>query len=102
MAEYRDGGFDVLRQWDVTGSVNDLADNIEIIKNSLTAFPVRTVAEAAERIETLTGLRRGPTQVRQFLAWLGFRWQRTRAIPVPLPENCQTMSGSSGSFSTTN
>jgi transposase len=45
---------------------------------------VRTAAEAAEQIEHLTGLKRGPTQIRQFLnAALGFRWRRTRVIPCP-------------------
>jgi hypothetical protein len=46
--------------------------------------PVRTAAEAAERIERLTGLKREPTQIRKFLRTeLGFRWRRTRAIPCP-------------------
>jgi transposase len=45
---------------------------------------VRTAAEAAEPIECLTGLKRGPTQIRQFLrAGLGFRWRRSRVIPCP-------------------
>jgi len=34
-------------------------------------------------IAHLTGLRRGLTQTRTFLAGLGFTWQRTRAVPVP-------------------
>lgn len=83
VAAYREGGLDGLRQWNVTGPVSDLADFTEAIKKSLAVSPVRTVAEACERLETLTGLRRGPTQVRQFLAGLGFRWQRVRAIPLP-------------------
>jgi transposase len=49
----------------------------------LTEKPVRTVAEAAERIEQLTGLKRGSTQTRVFLNGIGLRWQRTRAVPVP-------------------
>jgi hypothetical protein len=45
---------------------------------------VRTAAEAAEQIERLTGLKRGPTQIRQFLKTeLGFRWRRNRVIPCP-------------------
>ena len=55
----------------------------EAIKQSLTEQPVRTTAEAIDRIESLTGLRRGLTQTRTFLAGLGFTWQRTRAVPVP-------------------
>jgi transposase len=83
VAAYRDGGLDGLRQWNVTGPVSDLASHAVAIQKSLTEAPVRTVAEACDRIETLTGLHRGPTQVRRFLAGLGFRWQRVRAIPVP-------------------
>ncbi len=83
LAAYRAGGLDGLRQWDVVGPVSALADHAETIKASLTESPVRTLAEAAARIEALTGLRRGPTQTRVFLAGLGFRWQRTRAVPVP-------------------
>ena len=53
------------------------------IKASLNEKPVRTIAEAADRIEQLTGLSRGLTQTRVFLKDLGFQWQRTRAVPVP-------------------
>jgi transposase len=83
LAAYRAGGLDELRRWAVTGPVSDLATFAEKIKNDLTATPVRTTAEARDRIEALTGIRRGLTQTRTFLAGLGFTWQRTRAVPVP-------------------
>jgi len=92
VAAYRDGGLDGLRQWDVVGPVSDLAAHTEAIRASLTTSPVRTVAEACDRIATLTGVRRQPTQVRQFLAGLGFRWRRVRAIPVPPKRTSRTMS----------
>jgi transposase len=97
VAAYREGGLDGLRHWDVTGPVSDLASHTEVIEKSLTEFPVRTVAEACDRIETLTGLHRGPTQVRRFLAGRGFRWQRVRAVPVPPKKTCPNTSSSSGS-----
>ena len=83
LAAYREGGLDGLRHCGVTGPVSDLAAFDDLVKNDLTAAPVRTAAEARDRIEALTGLRRGLTQTRTFLAGLGFTWQRTRAIPVP-------------------
>ena len=83
LAAYRDGGLDGLRQWAVVGPVSELAKHAEAIKASLTENPVRTVAEAADRIQQLTGLQRGLTQTRVFLKGLGLRWQRTRAVPVP-------------------
>jgi transposase len=83
LAAYRDGGLEGLRHWGVVGPVSALVKSAEAIKTSLTESPVRTVAEAADRIEQLTGEKRGLTRTRVFLKELGFRWQRTRAVPVP-------------------
>jgi len=83
LAAYRAGGLDGLRSCDVVGPVSKLVDHAEAIQTSLNETPVRTIAEAADRIEQLTGLRRGLTQTRVFLKGLGFQWQRTRAVPVP-------------------
>ena len=69
---FRDGGLDGLTRshWHLPTSL--LATHADTIKRSLTEQPVRTTAEAIERIESLTGLRRGLTQTRTFLAGLGF------------------------------
>lgn len=83
LVAYRVGGLDGLRRWGVTGPVSDLATFAERIRADLNATPVRTTAEARDRIAALTGLHRGLTQTRTFLAGLGFTWQRTRAVPVP-------------------
>ena len=72
-----------MRRWEVTGPVTDLAAHREAIRAEFTRQPARSIAEAAERIEGLTGIRRQPTQVRQFLKGMGLKWQRIRAIPVP-------------------
>src|SRR6267154_5872217 len=58
LAAYRDGGLDGLRHWGVVGPVSELAHHAEAIKASLNEKPVRTIAEAADRIEQLTGLSR--------------------------------------------
>lgn len=83
MAAFRDGGLDGLRRWEVAGPVSDMAAHADAIRASLERQPARTIAEAGERIERLTGLSRKPTQVRKFLKGLGLKWQRVRAIPVP-------------------
>ncbi len=83
LAAFRDGGLDGLRQWDVKGPVSDLAAYRDRIRESFEKAPVCTIAEACERLDQLTGLRRGPTQVRKFLKDLGLKWRRARAIPVP-------------------
>jgi transposase len=81
---YRDGGLDGLKRREPhRRPASALAAHADAIAASLTERPVRTTAEAVERIASLTGLRRGLTQTRNFLAGLGFTWQRTRAVPVP-------------------
>jgi transposase len=99
VAAYRDGGLDGLRRWAVKGPVSDLSAHAERIKANLTERPVRTTAEAIERIAELTGIRRGPTQTRAFLAGLGFTWQRARAVPVPPKKTCPSTSPTSVGFS---
>jgi transposase len=99
VAAYRAGGLAGLRQWGVVGPVSDLAAHTAAIRASLTASPVRTAGEACDRIEALTGIRRRPTQVRVFLAGLGFRWRRVRAVPVPPKRTSRTTSGTRRSSS---
>jgi transposase len=83
LAAFRDGGLDALRRWDGKGPVSDLAEFEGRIRTSFEAQPAATIAEACERIERVTGLRREPTQVRKFLKGLGMKWRRVRALPVP-------------------
>ncbi len=83
VAAFREGGLDGLRRWGVTGPVSDLAAHADAIKEEFTRQPARTAAEAAERIERLTGIRRQPSQTRLFLKGLGLKSQRVRAVPVP-------------------
>ena len=99
VAAFRDGGLDGLRHWGVSGPVSDLAAHTEAIKAEFTQKPVRSTAEACERIERLTGIRRRPSQVRKFLKGLGLKWRRVRAIPVPPKKLSRNTSKSSPSCS---
>ena len=83
VAAFRDGGLDGLRQWNANRPVSEMAAYRQLIRESFEKHPVSTVAEAGERIFQLTGLRRGPSQVRKFLKDLGLKFQRVRMIPVP-------------------
>ena len=80
---YCKGGLEGLRHSSVQKAVSELATFRDIIRASFEEAPVCTIAEACDRIEKLTGIRRSPTQVRKFLKGLGLKWQRIRAIPVP-------------------
>lgn len=100
VAAYRDGGLDGLRRWELHGPESELVAYRDLIRESLEKQPVRTLAQARERIKELTGLDRGLTQTREFLKGLGFTWQRVRAIPVP-PKKVSTSTSRARLFFTT-
>jgi transposase len=100
VAAFREGGLDGLRQWNVNRPVSEMAAYRELIRESFKKQPVCTVAEAGERIFQLTGLRRGPSQVRKFLKDLGLKFQRVRMIPVPPKKTWPSMSKPKPIFST--
>jgi len=83
VAAYSKGGLDGLRHSEIHRPPGELAAFQDIIRASFAERPACTIAEAYDRIEKLTGLRRSPTQVRHFLKGLGMEWRRVRAIPVP-------------------
>jgi transposase len=83
VAAFRDKGLDGLRRWDPNRPESEMAVFRESVRESFEKQPVRTVAEAGERIFRLTGLRRGPSQVRKFVKDLGLKYQRVRVVPVP-------------------
>lgn len=64
---YRSGGLEGLRQSNVHKAVSEMAAFADIIRASFGEQPVRTTAEACDRIEKLTGIRPSPTQVWEFL-----------------------------------
>jgi transposase len=83
VAAFREGGLEGLRRWNPNRPASEMAAYRDLIRESFEEQPVRTVAEACERIFRLTGLRRGPSQVRKFLKDMGLKFLRVRPIPVP-------------------
>jgi len=80
---FREGGLDGLRRCHHHRPVSAMAAYRQLIRESFAEQPARTMAEACERIFQLTGLRRGPSQVRKFLKGMGLKFHRVRPIPVP-------------------
>jgi transposase len=72
VAAFRAGGLDGLRQLNPHRPVSEMAAYRDLIRESFEEQPARTMAEACERIFQLTGLRRGPSQVKLRLTrpWL--------------------------------
>jgi len=100
VAAFRDGGLDGLRRWEPNRPQSEMAAYREVIRESFEKEPVRTVAEACDRIFQLTGLRRGPSQVRKFLKDMGLKFLRVRPIPVPPQKTWPSTSRSKLLFTT--
>jgi len=66
-ATYFKGGLSALLQENWYMPTSKLSEHTDVLKNEFTKEPPRTINEACERIETLTGVKRRPTQVRAFL-----------------------------------
>lgn len=90
--EYREGGLAAALEERWQGPASDLEEHAETLAEAFAKEPPRTVAEAAARIEELTGVRRGHTQVRKFLRdHLGMTWRRTAPVPCPPKKTSPSM-----------
>jgi transposase len=82
--KYESGGLAEARSFHWKVPVSALGPHQADLEAEFRARPPHTVAEACDRIERLTGVRRGETRVREFLRdSLGLRWRKAAAIAVP-------------------
>jgi transposase len=61
---------------------SELESYKDIIKEDLIAHPVATASEASERILSVTGIKRSPSQVRTFMSHLGLKPLKVAQIPA--------------------
>jgi transposase len=79
---YVTGGIEQLKHREPRRPRSALRPHRATIEAEFRQHPPATVAEAAARIEALTGIVRQPTQVRQFLNVLGMRPRRVGVLPA--------------------
>ena len=65
-------GFDYLKENNYKGNISDREDYSEIIIADFNKDCPKTIDEAAQRIEKLTGIKRGATSITGFLKKKGF------------------------------
>jgi transposase len=71
------------------GPPSALDPHAKVIKADFAAHPPGSLAQAADRIAQLTGVRRQPTQVRTFMRGLGMAPRRLSPIPGKADPKCQ-------------
>lgn len=74
-------GIDGLKRWNYSGKKNEFASFEDILRQSFKESPVRSVNEATQRIEKLTGIKRRPTQIRMLMRKLGLSYRKVGHIP---------------------
>lgn len=74
-------GVEGLKKFNRTGQKSKLHDHSQSIEDYFRDHPPRSIREACQRIEELTGLKRGETPVRKFLKSMGMSLRKTGAVP---------------------
>src|SRR3954470_501453 len=82
LRQFQDGGVERLKRTDWAGTESELDEHRETLEDHFRNHPPRSTAEAAAEIERLTGIRRGPTQVRKFLKGMGLKSRKLGMIPA--------------------
>jgi transposase len=82
LEEYRKGGLAHLKEVTVSARESALHAYRGTLEAYFLAHPPATVAEAQAKMAELTGITRGPTQVRQFLHGLGMTPRKVGTIPA--------------------
>ena len=93
------GGLEAVRNFGEKGRANGLTPHREPVEAAFRERPPRTVGEACDRIEQLTGVRRSRTQVRLFMRdHLGLHWRKVAAVPVPPKQSVEEHARTQAAF----
>lgn len=81
LREYQEGGIETLKEIRFYRPQSELEAHRSSLEVYFRQNPPATIAEAAEKIEERTGIRRRPTQVRQFLRAMGMACRKVGMVP---------------------
>jgi transposase len=89
LRQFQEGGVERLKRTDWEGTDSALDEHRETLEDHFRNNPPRSTTEAAAEIERITGVRRGPTQVRMFLKGLGLKYRKLGMIPAKADADAQ-------------
>ena len=87
VAVYRERGIEGLKPFDWTGATSELVAHRDSLEELFRVNPPHTTAEACQRMEEATGVKRGLTQVRKFLKKSGLKVALHSGDSVAAEEN---------------
>lgn len=81
LREYQIGGINRLKKINFYQPKSELKQYHKSLEDYFQKNPVASINEAASKIEELTGIKRSPTRIRQFLKSLGLKRRKIGMIP---------------------
>jgi transposase len=79
--QYNEGGLERIQELNFHQPQSALSEFSGTIEKYFETHPPQSISEAAAKIEELTGIKRGETQVRKFLKDRHFRFRRVGTVP---------------------
>jgi len=79
--QYAEGGIERLKELRFNKPASEMKEHSPTLEEYFTKHPPSSISEAAAKIEELTGIKRGETQVRKFLKSMNFRFIKSCSIP---------------------
>jgi transposase len=84
LKQFIKGGLDEVKKVNFNKPKSELDEHRESIEKYFEKHPPSTAAEATEKIEQLTGIKRRLTQVRKFLKDSGLKLRKVGSIPAAM------------------
>ena len=81
LKKYQEGGKESLKKLVYQGQASELNQHHITIEKYFQENPPRTATEASAMIEKLTGIKRSPTQVREFMKKIGMKTRKIGYVP---------------------
>ncbi len=81
LKQYKSGGIEELKKLGYQGQGSKLNQYKSTIEEDFRVAPPRNIAEASQRIEQITGIKRSPTQVREFRKKIGMKTIKIGYVP---------------------
>jgi transposase len=82
LKEYNSGGIERLKEVNFYQPSSELKEYSGTIESYFRENPPTSILQAAAKIEELTGIKRGETQVRKFLKSLKFKYAKVGSVPA--------------------
>lgn len=79
--QYKKGGVEELKKLEYKGQISELNQYGRQVEEYFKKYPASSVAEASDAIEKITGIKRSPTQIREFMKRIGLRCLKVGYVP---------------------